>query len=131
MKNLFSYEGKRCLITGCFSGMGEATARIVQSLGGEVVPVDIKKPTTFPFEKFYEVDLKDPVAIEQMVADLFEPAAMRPTQDAWLIEGMEADGGSSITALRTNIPGGDNLIKITDKVFEFFRSNGRVFDKGN
>ncbi len=70
MKNLFSYEGKRCLITGCFSGMGEATARIVQSLGGEVVPVDIKKPTTFPFEKFYEVDLKDPVAIEQMIADV-------------------------------------------------------------
>ena len=70
MKNLFSYEGKRCLITGCFSGMGEATARIVQSLGGEVVPVDIKKPTTFPFEKFYEVDLKDPVAIEQMIVTI-------------------------------------------------------------
>ena len=68
MKNLFSYEGKRCLITGCFSGMGEATARVVQSLGGSVVAVDIKRPTTFELEAFYEVDLRDAAAIEQMVA---------------------------------------------------------------
>ena len=68
MKNLFSYEGKRCLITGCFSGMGEATARVVQSLGGSVVAVDIKRPTTFEPEAFHEVDLRDAGAIERMVA---------------------------------------------------------------
>lgn len=68
MKNLFSYEGKRCLITGCFSGMGEATAQVVGSLGGSVVAVDIKRPTTFEAEAFYEVDLRDAAAIEQMVA---------------------------------------------------------------
>ena len=37
MKNLLSYAGKRCLFAGCFSGMGEATARIVRSLGGAIV----------------------------------------------------------------------------------------------
>lgn len=68
MKNLFGYEGKRCLITGCFSGMGEATAQVVQSLGGSVVAVDIKRPTTFETEAFHEVDLRDAAAIEQMVA---------------------------------------------------------------
>ena len=68
MQNLFGYDGKRCLVVGCFSGMGEATARVVQSLGGSVVAVDIKRPTTFEAEAFHEVDLRDGAAIEQMVA---------------------------------------------------------------
>lgn len=67
MKNLFNYEGKRCLFTGCFSGMGEAAAQIVESLGGSIVAVDIKRPTTFEFESFHEVDLRDPSAIDQML----------------------------------------------------------------
>ena len=67
MKNLFSYQGKRCLITGCFSGMGEATARIVRSLGGEVVAVDVKKPS-FDYAEYHEVDLRDFRAIDQLVA---------------------------------------------------------------
>ena len=36
MKNLFSYEGKRCVFAGCYSGMGEAAARVVESLGGSL-----------------------------------------------------------------------------------------------
>ena len=67
MQNLFSFEGKRCLFTGCFSGMGEAAAQIVQSLGGSIVAVDIKRPTTYEFEAFHEVDLRDAAAIEEMV----------------------------------------------------------------
>lgn len=67
MQNLFNYEGKRCLFTGCFSGMGEAGARIVKSLGGSIVAVDIKRPTSYEFEAFHEVDLRDPVAIDQML----------------------------------------------------------------
>ena len=69
MKNLLSYEGKRCLLAGCFSGMGEATARIVESLGGTIVAADIKKPTSFGYERFFEVDLRDAGAIEGLVAE--------------------------------------------------------------
>ncbi len=42
-KNLFSYEGKRVVITGASSGMGEATAKLVHELGAEVVAVDIQQ----------------------------------------------------------------------------------------
>ncbi len=69
MKNLFGYEGKRCLFAGCFSGMGEAAAQIVESLGGTVVAADIKRPTSFGYERFLEVDLREAAAIEQMVAE--------------------------------------------------------------
>ena len=68
MQNRFSYEGKRCLVVGCYSGMGEATARVVRSLGGRVVAADVKRPTTFEHESFHELDLRDTRAIEPMVA---------------------------------------------------------------
>jgi NAD(P)-dependent dehydrogenase (short-subunit alcohol dehydrogenase family) len=68
VENRFGYSGKRVLITGCYSGMGEATARIVSSLGAAVVAVDVKKPS-FACERFLEVDLRDERAIEQMVAE--------------------------------------------------------------
>ncbi len=38
MKNLLSYRDKRVVVVGCFSGMGESTARIVGELGAEVAP---------------------------------------------------------------------------------------------
>jgi len=66
MENRFSYEGRRVVVTGCASGMGEATTRIVQSLGARVVGVDIKPPPV-TVEAFHEVDLRDPVAIQAMV----------------------------------------------------------------
>lgn len=69
MKNLLGYEGKRCLFAGCFSGMGEATARIVESLGGTIVAADIKKPTSFGYESFSEVDLRHADAIDELVAE--------------------------------------------------------------
>ena len=67
MQNLFRYDGQRVLVCGCYSGMGEATAQIVRSLGAEVVAVDVKKPS-FDFSSYLEVDLRDSKAIEQMVA---------------------------------------------------------------
>jgi NAD(P)-dependent dehydrogenase (short-subunit alcohol dehydrogenase family) len=69
MKNLLDYEGKRCLFAGCFSGMGEATARIVEGLGGTIVAADIKQPTSFGYERYFEVDLRDASAIEELVAE--------------------------------------------------------------
>ena len=45
MQNPLSYENKRAVVVGCFSGMGEATARIVGELGAEIVAVDLKKPS--------------------------------------------------------------------------------------
>jgi NAD(P)-dependent dehydrogenase (short-subunit alcohol dehydrogenase family) len=63
------YPGKRVLVTGAASGMGEATARILGGLGAEVHALDIQKPKV-PHEAFYETDLRDPSAIEQTVAEV-------------------------------------------------------------
>jgi NAD(P)-dependent dehydrogenase (short-subunit alcohol dehydrogenase family) len=64
---LFSYEGKRVLVTGGGSGMGEAAAKILGELGAEVHILDVRKPTV-PNEAFYETDLSDRAAIDETVA---------------------------------------------------------------
>jgi NAD(P)-dependent dehydrogenase (short-subunit alcohol dehydrogenase family) len=66
VQNLFTYAGKRVLVAGCYSGMGEATAQIVRSLGAEVVAIDVKKPS-FDYAEYLEVDLRDAGAIASMV----------------------------------------------------------------
>ena len=36
MSDYQTYEGKRVVVSGCFSGMGEATAKLLLQLGAEV-----------------------------------------------------------------------------------------------
>ena len=35
LKNLFGYEGKTVVVSGAYSGMGLAAARLLQELGGK------------------------------------------------------------------------------------------------
>lgn len=69
MKNLFRYDGKRVVITGASSGMGEATARLVHDLGADIVAVDIQPPP-YAFAEYVELDLRDAAAIDDFVASL-------------------------------------------------------------
>jgi NAD(P)-dependent dehydrogenase (short-subunit alcohol dehydrogenase family) len=67
MSDTLGYQGKRVIVTGCFSGMGEATARLLGDLGAEVHGIDYK-PATVPLASFNQVDLRDPESIEAGVA---------------------------------------------------------------
>jgi len=67
--SLWSYEGKRVVIAGCFSGIGEATAKELVRLGAEVHGVDVRE-SQVPMASFRLVDLKDPAAIDAAVAGI-------------------------------------------------------------
>jgi NAD(P)-dependent dehydrogenase (short-subunit alcohol dehydrogenase family) len=67
MSDILGYKGKRVIVTGCFSGMGEATAKMLLELGAEVHGFDFK-PTTLPLASFNQVDLRNPASIEAGVA---------------------------------------------------------------
>jgi len=69
MKNPLSYEGRRVVVTGAGSGMGEATALLLKELGAQVVAIDIRKPK-HEFASFKQVDLRDKKAIEQVVNEI-------------------------------------------------------------
>jgi NAD(P)-dependent dehydrogenase (short-subunit alcohol dehydrogenase family) len=66
MIDILGYAGKRVVIAGCFSGMGEACARTLVALGAEVHGVDIR-PSPVAMASFTELDLKDWNAIERVV----------------------------------------------------------------
>jgi NAD(P)-dependent dehydrogenase (short-subunit alcohol dehydrogenase family) len=67
MTDILGYRGKRVIVTGCFSGMGAATARLLSDLGAEVHGLDYK-PTALSLASFTEIDLRDPGSIEAGVA---------------------------------------------------------------
>ena len=66
---LWGYDGKRVVVTGCASGIGEHVARQLIDLGAEVVGVDVRRPALQPKE-FHEVDLSDPASIDQAAATI-------------------------------------------------------------
>lgn len=67
MSDILGYKGKRVIVSGCFSGMGEATAKILLELGAEVHGFDFKD-STLPLASFNKIDLRDPASIEAGVA---------------------------------------------------------------
>lgn len=67
MSDILGYKGKRVVVSGCFSGMGEATAKILLDLGAEVHGLDFKE-CTLPLASFNQIDLRDPASIEKGVA---------------------------------------------------------------
>ncbi|MCU1453134.1 MAG: short-chain dehydrogenase/reductase [Acidimicrobiales bacterium] len=62
----FRFDGKRALVVGGASGMGAATARLVQELGAEVVVMDFAE-VTLPGLRAISLDLRDRSSIEAAV----------------------------------------------------------------
>src|SRR2546425_12496623 len=70
--SVWSYEGKRVVICGCFSGMGEATASELVRLGGEVHGLDIRE-SPVKMKSFRTVDLRDPKSIDAAIEAIGGP----------------------------------------------------------
>lgn len=64
--DILSYKGKRVVVAGCFSGMGEVVARELVALGAEVHGVDIKE-SPVKLASFHNIDLRDPGSIDTAV----------------------------------------------------------------
>jgi len=66
---LWRYDGRRAVVTGCASGIGEHVVRQLTELGAEVVGLDKRRPA-FRINEFHEVDLADQGSIESAVASI-------------------------------------------------------------
>jgi len=67
MTDLLGYKNKRVVVSGCFSGIGEATARLLLQLGAQVHGLDYK-PSKLELASFRQVDLRDPGSIDSAAA---------------------------------------------------------------
>jgi NAD(P)-dependent dehydrogenase (short-subunit alcohol dehydrogenase family) len=69
MGEFAGYRNKRVVVSGCFSGMGEATARLLLDLGAEVHGLDYKD-SQLKLASFRRVDLRDPASIDAAAQSL-------------------------------------------------------------
>jgi NAD(P)-dependent dehydrogenase (short-subunit alcohol dehydrogenase family) len=68
----FRYDGKRALVVGGATGMGAATAKLVQELGAEVVVMDFA-PVTLDGVKEISLDLRDKASIDAAIDECGGP----------------------------------------------------------
>lgn len=69
MADFLGYRNKRVIVSGCYSGMGAATARMLVEQGAEVHGLDYK-PTELKLASFTQVDLREPAAIDAAIASI-------------------------------------------------------------
>lgn len=69
---LWRYDGRRAVVTGCASGIGEHVVRQLTELGAEVIGLDKRRPAV-GIDTFHEVDLADPASIDRAVASIDGP----------------------------------------------------------
>ena len=67
MTEFVEYRNKRVVVSGCFSGMGAATARLLVQLGAEVHGLDYKQ-SDLKLASFRQMDLRDPASIDAAAA---------------------------------------------------------------
>ena len=67
MTDFVGYRNKRVVVSGCFSGIGEATARLLLQLGAEVHGLDYKQ-SELELASFRQMDLRDPASIDAAAA---------------------------------------------------------------
>jgi NAD(P)-dependent dehydrogenase (short-subunit alcohol dehydrogenase family) len=60
---LWRFDGRRVVVTGCASGIGAHVARQLAELGAEVIGLDIRAPAV-KIGEFIPLDLSDPASIE-------------------------------------------------------------------
>lgn len=70
--DLLQYQGKRCVVTGAASGMGAATAKLLEALGAQVIGLDIREGDQ-PVDEFVICDLANEGAIDDAVASIHGP----------------------------------------------------------
>jgi NAD(P)-dependent dehydrogenase (short-subunit alcohol dehydrogenase family) len=81
------YKNKRVVVSGCFSGIGRATAQLLLDHGAEVHGLDLKS-NDLNLHSFTSLDLRDPRSIEAAVKTmggrvdaLFNCAGVPPGRD--------------------------------------------------
>ena len=72
LNDILQYRHKRVVVSGCFSGMGRATAELLLDLGAEVHGLDLQQ-SDLPLASFRRIDLRNPASIDDAVGGLNAP----------------------------------------------------------
>src|SRR6476646_2341899 len=140
---LWRYDGRRAVVTGCASGIGEHVARQLTELGAEVVGLDIRareerdsegRPA-LQLKEFHEVNLADPASIDQAAASiggqvdaLFNVAGVSSgIKDPLRVVTINFLGTRQLTeALVPTMPPGSAIANVSSLAASAYRENSGV-----
>ncbi len=123
MSDLLGYQGKRVIVSGCFSGMGEATAKLLLALGAEVHGLDFK-PCALPLASFNQIDLRHPDTIEAGVAAIGGPNGNNRVDALFNCAGLPGGGAfPPLDTFKVNFAGTRH---ITDCVLPLMGEGGAI-----
>lgn len=113
------YAGKRVVVTGCRSGIGAATARLLLDAGAKVHGIDWQE-SDLPLAAFTRLDLRDPQAIAAAAAEitgpvdaLFNCAGLPPMQPPLDVLKVNFIGMRMLTeALLDRMPAGSAIVSV-------------------
>ena len=66
------YSGKNCIVTGCHSGIGQATAKLLIEAGARVHGLDWRE-CDLPLAQFTSVDLREQASIDHAISEIAGP----------------------------------------------------------
>jgi NAD(P)-dependent dehydrogenase (short-subunit alcohol dehydrogenase family) len=131
---LWRYDGRRVVVTGCASGIGAAVARQLVELGAEVVGLDVRQPESAVGE-FISLDLSDPASIDAAVGSvggsvdaLFNVAGVSSgIKDPLRVVTINFLGTRRFTeALVPSMPPGAAIVNVSSLAASAYRENAAV-----
>lgn len=96
---LWRYDGRRAVVTGCASGIGAHLVQQLGELGAQVIGLDKRRPA-LDLNDFHEVDLSDPASIDCAVA-----AIGGPVDALFNVAGVSSGIGDPLLVLTVNFLG--------------------------
>jgi NAD(P)-dependent dehydrogenase (short-subunit alcohol dehydrogenase family) len=131
---LWRYDGRRAVVTGCASGIGAEVVRQLTRLGAQVVGLD-RQPPSSEIAEFHCVDLSDAESIDRGVASvgdqvdaLFNVAGVSSgIGDPLLVVTINFLGLRHLTeSLVQKMPAGSSVVSVSSLAARGYRENQRV-----
>ena len=135
---LWRYDSRRVVVTGCASGIGAHVAAQLAELGAEVVGLDLRRPATktaAQIKEFHEVDLADQASIDRAVGlighhvdSLFNVAGVSSgIGNPLLVVTINFLGLRHLTdALVATMPPGSSIASVSSLAAAGYREHGHV-----
>lgn len=131
---LWRYDGRRVVVTGCASGIGADVVRQLSELGAHVIGLDQRPPST-DIAEFHALDLTDPASIDHAAASvgphidaLFNIAGVSSgIGDPLLVVTINFLGLRHLTeAVWVKMPAGSSIVSVSSLAATGYREHQQV-----